>query len=423
MRHAPKRLACAAIFSLALAAPAAAVQRRVFVTSVTGTGNLSSWPDAGGQTGLAAGDAICRARATAAGLPNANTFRAWLSTAATDAYCHVQGLTGHRTPGCAGGPPQAAGPWYRYTFPTSLPALGELDELTGAAAAVYRSALFDEEGLPIDRDTLPIDYWTGTLPDGSVSTDFNCSGWTSPASGASATTGHTTGTAQVWTTTSAYSCSGNVRLLCLEPGVSDPAVVRWTSPGSLVFITSATGPGELGLWEEASGATGVAAGDAICRNLAAAAHLPAPSSFVAWLSDATQDAADRLTSNGPFRRIDGVSVATNRADLLDGSNQNSIHQYETGAYLAGQGGGYSYTGTLADGTAAPERCSDWTSDAMDETGEVGRASSTQDEDWSAYAGFGCHIGFRLHCFSNVVTLFWDGFDLTGDASRWSSSVP
>ena len=35
----------------------------VFVTSVTGNGNLSSWPDAGGNTGLEAADAICQTRA------------------------------------------------------------------------------------------------------------------------------------------------------------------------------------------------------------------------------------------------------------------------------------------------------------------------------------------------------------------------
>ena len=86
--------------ALATADPSTAARRRAWVTSVTGTGNLASWPDAGGLGGLAAGDAICRARAAAAGLPNANAYRVWLSTAATDAYCHVQGLTGKRSNQC-----------------------------------------------------------------------------------------------------------------------------------------------------------------------------------------------------------------------------------------------------------------------------------------------------------------------------------
>ena len=34
----------------------------------------------------------------------------------------------------------------------------------------------------------------------------------------------------------------------------------------------------------------------------------------------------------------------------------------------------------------------------------------------------CDIIRRIYCFSNVVTLFWDGFE-NGGSSRWSSSVP
>ena len=123
-----RSLTAALAAAVLLAVPAAAVKRRAFVTSVSGTGNLNSWPDAGGLFALAAGDAICRARATAAGLPNANTYRAWLSTATTDAYCHVQGRTGEKATGCSGSP-QPSGPWYRVDGTTALAA--NLEELTG----------------------------------------------------------------------------------------------------------------------------------------------------------------------------------------------------------------------------------------------------------------------------------------------------
>jgi len=56
--------------------------KRIFVTSVKGNGDLSSWPDAGGRTGIEAGDAICSARADAAGL--SGTFAAWLSDTDND---------------------------------------------------------------------------------------------------------------------------------------------------------------------------------------------------------------------------------------------------------------------------------------------------------------------------------------------------
>jgi len=71
MSTSPRTLLVAATAFTLLVAPAVAVKRRAFVTSASGTGNLNSWPDAGGLFGLAAGDAICRAQATAAGLPNA----------------------------------------------------------------------------------------------------------------------------------------------------------------------------------------------------------------------------------------------------------------------------------------------------------------------------------------------------------------
>jgi hypothetical protein len=69
----------------------------VFVTSVTGNGNLGSWPDAGGQTGLAAGDAICQARADSAQLPG--IYKAWLSDSSIDANQRlIHSTVSYRTP-------------------------------------------------------------------------------------------------------------------------------------------------------------------------------------------------------------------------------------------------------------------------------------------------------------------------------------
>jgi hypothetical protein len=57
----------------------------IFVTSASGTADLSTWAGAGGETGLRAGDAFCRGRAAAVGLPGAQTFVAWLFDSADDA--------------------------------------------------------------------------------------------------------------------------------------------------------------------------------------------------------------------------------------------------------------------------------------------------------------------------------------------------
>jgi len=89
-----------------------AVTNKVFVTSVSGNGNISTWADAGGKTGLAAADAVCQARANAAGLPG--IFKAWLSDGNDDAYCRVHNLTGKISANCGQSSlPASAGPWVR----------------------------------------------------------------------------------------------------------------------------------------------------------------------------------------------------------------------------------------------------------------------------------------------------------------------
>jgi len=434
----------AIVLAVAAAAPSEAVRRRVFVTSVTGTGNLASWPDAGGQAGLAAGNQICRNRAAAAGLPNATSYRAWLSTAATDAYCHLRGQTGKRSAGCAGGPPLAAGPWYRSAAPGSLRVAADLDRLVTPAGEIYSPVLQDEFGTALDTGGGATLYWTGTNTDGAVYPDLNCASWVSAAADQNGATGSALATAQLWTLFTATSCNAALRLLCFEPGVSEAAVDSWPGPAALVFVTSETGTADLGSWPEAGDATGVAAGDAICRTLAADAGLPAPDSFVAWISDSTQDARDRLTLDDPpgaaghdfggpdgpqaeldhavpFVRRDGVVVASSVPDLLDGVTTNSIHQYETGGYLVGGAGGEVFTGTLADGTASGLDCTDWTSSA---TADVTRgvAARTRSAEWTDYGATSCQYSQHLYCFSNAILTFWDGFE-SGDASRWSQVAP
>lgn len=399
------------------AGPAVAVKRRAFVTSVSGTGNLASWPGAGGLTGLAAADNICRVRAISGGLPNGDTYRAWLSTSTTDAYCHVQGLSGTRADGC-GGQSQPAGPWYLSNGIT--PFTGSLAELAGPERAIYRPVTLDEFGdaVPTLSDSM---VWTGTRPNGTRELE-TCSDWTSASAAQSGKFGYALTAASSWTAWNPDSCNASKRLLCFEPGASEAAYSPYWFPGALVFLTSASGSGELGTWPQSGGATGLAAGDAICRNLATAAHLPDPGSFVAWLSSDTVDAADRILPAGvPFRRVDGAIVANDRDDLLDGSIDTSIHVEETGAFAAGS---TVWTGTLADGTASPTQCEAWSSQAQPDSATFGIAAAARVPGWTAISPVTCTFDFlRLVCVSNAVTLFWDGFDQTGDASRWSSVAP
>ena len=76
------------------------VERLAFHTSTTGNADLSSWAEVAGTglTGLEAADAICNARAAAAGIDG--TFAAWMSDDDDDAYCRVNGLTGKKSTNC-----------------------------------------------------------------------------------------------------------------------------------------------------------------------------------------------------------------------------------------------------------------------------------------------------------------------------------
>jgi hypothetical protein len=419
------RFAVAVLLGLVAATPAGAVTRRAFVTSVSGTGDLGSWPDAGSATGLAAGNAICRARAALAGLPNANTYRAWLSTDSTDAFCHVRGQSGEKSSACTG-TALGAGPWYLVNGISHY--TGSLNELAGSISQgpppgkIIRPVLWDEFGNDLPEDIDLRRYWTGTDYTGRQfnNGNFHCSGWTSTSG--SAAIGDGLGTANTWTQGGfAPACSSQQRLLCLEPGDSEPASLHW-SPGNLVFITSISGTGNLSSWPQAGGASGLAAGDAICKSAAAAGGLPDPASFVAWLSTATTDARDRVTANGPFKRIDAYTVAGSEADLTDGSLDTSIHVYENGTYMLGTP--EIATGTVADGTASGIDCVGWTSADPSDDHTGGRANFAGLPEWTEFSNsVGCNGSRHLYCISNRATLFWDGFEYTGTLSRWSGAAP
>jgi hypothetical protein len=404
------------LLEFAAGGPVSAETRRAFVTSTSGSGNLFSWAGSSGATSLARGDSICQARALAAGLPNPATYRAWLSTSTTDAYCHVQGLSGKKATGCGGAALPGGGPWYLVNGVSNF--TGTLDQLVGTERVLYRPVLFDENGDEASADT---EVWTGSSANGTVSTGATCNDWASGSAASTGLQGRSNHSAVHWTQYIGQPCDNHARLLCLEPGPSESRGLAWT-PGVIVFATSMTGPGNLSSWPEALGETGVAAADQVCRTAATLAALPQPEGFVAWISDSGVDAADRVTVTGPLRRLDGYTVAGSLAALLD-HPINSIHVDENRQYLASQPG--VFTGTNADGTADPSTCSNWTTSSSGSFAGLGRASAGRTGLWTDAGATGCHQEQRLYCFHSTVTtelaLFADGFEI-GSASRWSATI-
>jgi hypothetical protein len=328
-------------------------------------------------------------------------------------------LTGKKANGCSG-PSQPAGPWYQVGG--ALPFTGALAELAGAEGVIFRSVYLDEFGNapgPFDETY----YWTGTLRTGEAAPD-TCSGWVVAASDVEGWLGEGRATAKEWTDFVSVACDRTLRLLCLEPGASEVSPASAWGPAAIAFVTSATGNGDLSSWPEAGGAEGIAAGDAICRSLAADARLPAPNSFVAWLSDSSVDARDRITLDDvPFRRLDDYRIASSKADLLTspGGNTNSLHVDELGNYLTTDV--WVYTATYGTGEYNGYSCLGWTVSTGATNVYIGNASRLRSGSWTDLGATPCGGDHRLYCFSNVVTLFWDGFDRTEDTSRWCVTVP
>ncbi len=153
-----------------------------------------------------------------------------------------------------------------------------------------------------------------------------------------------------------------------------------------VFVTSTSYDGaEIG---------GLASGDAKCNALAAAARLGG--TWKAWLSSSAENAAARIFGSGDwgYERIDGTTVADDKADLLDGSIDNPISKDETGQEVYPYG---VWTGTRKDGTAGAH-CNGWASSSDDKTGTIGRADYA-DKKWTHEADTAaCSNKVRLYCF-------------------------
>ena len=388
-----KKLIIYSIFLAVLSIPALTAgdsPRVIFVTSITGTGDLGSWPDAGIKTGLEAADEICFQRASAASLDNAEQFVAVISDSEDDAYCRLHGLTGKRNANCGQADlPGNSGPWVRTDgvqfadrTPFSL----------SSTYAVYNPPFFDEFGNPVPLLTRA---WTGSSSFGQ-GTSSTCNEWTSADAGDLGLVGSTDGTAGSWITFGVTTCSASRPLYCMEP-LPGPSLAFPDASERFVFMTEARSSGDLSTNPLASkGTSGIAAGDSVCNNEAQAAGLPDVGHYKAWLSDDSEHARDRFENDGAWFRVDGFKVAENMADLIDGELITSIHLTASGVYRPNTG---VWTGTASDGTATGTNCDNWTSANNNGTG--GRANIIN-EGWTTQDASADCDGLEkyLYCLSD-----------------------
>ncbi len=154
-----------------------------------------------------------------------------------------------------------------------------------------------------------------------------------------------------------------------DPSQMKEALARTLkSQKKIVFVTSTMILPDVG---------GLSAADKTCNDLAQAAQLPG--SYAAWLSTTSINARERLVPGaGPFVRVDGVQIAENIQDLLDGDITNPINITEKGSPLKPM----VWTGTDATGVGVPGfSCSDWSMNSNEVKAIFGKADKVN-ESWT-----------------------------------------
>jgi hypothetical protein len=143
------------------------------------------------------------------------------------------------------------------------------------------------------------------------------------------------------------------------------------------FVTSAN-PGKGG------DLGGLAGADAYCNQLATAAGSTGKT-WKAYLSTDAENAKDRIGA-GPWHNAKGEKIADDVASLHGDANNltKATALNEKGEVINGRGDTPNrhdiLTGSKADGTAAPETCSNWTKNAADGVGMVGHSDRTGLDD-------------------------------------------
>lgn len=150
---------------------------------------------------------------------------------------------------------------------------------------------------------------------------------------------------------------------------------------NIAFITNKVVTGSFG---------GLAAADAICQQ--AAEGRLAPNTYVAWLSDGTTNAIDRLQGARGWVRPDGQPVADEPSELAIRGPRVPISKTETEEEVRELSN--VWTGTMPDGTRAAERCGDWTSM---ESGMLGDPEQGGGQ-FTSTTPASCQATQRLYCF-------------------------
>ena len=269
--------------------------------------------------GAAGADAICKARATAAGLTG--TYVAWV---------------GDTTSGSVASRLGSARGWVRTDGKPFLD--------TYSPGYDFYPPELNEVGASVGKSI-------ATAAGDSGSTSSNCNNWTSSSGSDFFSTGDPTGGWSAWIgLTSGESCNGQFRIYCLGKDFTSP-----------LTFTKATGRVAFASTNSFVPSGGLAAADAQCQADAAAAALSG--TFRAMLATSTASMASRFSTTGaPWVRVDGIPLVAAATDMFAANGRliAALDLTSAGTFLLNYGGWSGSTSPQTPGTLATT-CNDWTS--------------------------------------------------------------
>lgn len=135
--------------------------------------------------------------------------------------------------------------------------------------------------------------------------------------------------------------------------------------------------------------------DAKCYNLANNKALGGE--WKAWISDSLVSPESRFVKhNSPYKLLNGITIARDWTDLVDGSLQNPINIDENGNTKPPDS--YIWTATHSLGFKTQPNCNNWTSDSSQ--GIVGN-TEYKDFRWTQETNRLCRLYASLYCFEQT----------------------
>lgn len=220
-------------------------------------------------------------------------------------------------------------------------------------AAVYTLALGLSACFRANPTFLLAESDTGGPGGGSEAVDSSGGTHTAGASEGDTTTGSPSSASSSSASASGSTSTSGAGQTTTESSTTEAVGTSTTGAASirLVFLTSAVFGAQLG---------GIEGADAKCQAAAETAGLDG--TFRAWISTpASSPMATFVQSSEPYVRIDGVEVAANWSDLIDGELAAPLEVDEWGNVQNNAECGNVWTNTLRDGKPHDEdACTGWT---------------------------------------------------------------